>query len=203
MTDKEKIITTSAQLFSRFGIKSVTMDDIAKELGISKKTIYQYFKDKKEIVRLVVKYKMEEDTKHFQNIKASSENVVEALCKIAIFFRQMINKINPTMFLDLQKYHKDAFQIFQECKDKVHMRKMVEMIETGQKEGYFRSEVNAEIITTMRFEQAQLGFKDHVFPREKFDFAQVQMQLFDHFVHGIITPKGKELFENYLNQHSA
>ena len=82
--------------------------------------------------------------------------------------------------------------------------RMSQIIENGISSGYFRKEINTEILIIQRIEQVQLAFNNEVFPRDKFDFKEVHEQLFDHFIHGILTEKGKEKYNQYLNEeHDA
>jgi TetR/AcrR family transcriptional regulator, cholesterol catabolism regulator len=196
---REKIISTAMQHFMRYGIKGVTMDDIARELAISKKTIYQYFKDKKEIVRMVMKLQIERQQGMLREVVNTSTNALETFHRISITLRKTFNDINPVAIWDMQKYHKDAWKLHEDCREDIFQRTMIETIKQGQQEGLFRTELDAEVLAVMRMEQVQLGFNFTIFPREKYDFAKVQLQLFDHFIHGMLTAKGKELFEQYIN----
>ncbi|MDN5202619.1 TetR/AcrR family transcriptional regulator [Fulvivirgaceae bacterium BMA10] len=199
---KEKIIQTAGDLFMKYGIRSVTMDDIAKELSISKKTIYQYYKDKDEIVSLVTQAHMTRDKVEFDEIMRISSNAVEELAKICICLRRNLNDINPSLLFDLQRYHQRAWTMWFDYKYNYIKKTIVDNITRGIREGYFRKEIDPETMATFRVEQIEMSFDDKIFPRDKFSFMEVQMQLFDHFVHGIVTEKGRHSYENYLLQNT-
>lgn len=201
MEVKEQIIIAADELFMRYGIRSITMDDIAKHLSISKKTIYQFYKDKNEIVCQVTEAHLEREKKEFCGIVKDSENAVQMLFLISKCIRNNVATMNPSLLFDLQKYHVKAWKIFLTYKEKIFKNNMINALERGIQEGYFRTDIVPRVLATMRMEQVQMAFNDQVFPRAEFDFTQVQMQLFDHFMHGITTTKGQELFNNYLENN--
>src|SRR5690606_16942528 len=98
---------------------------------------------------------------------------------------------------DIQKYYGDAWAIFLKFKENVFYKSIEDTIERGIEEGYFRKDVNPEILSIMRMEQVQSCFDSKLYPREKFSFKEVQMQLLDHFIHGLLTAEGKKLLDEY------
>ena len=203
MEVKDLIIEKAGDMFWHYGARSVTMDDIARELSISKKTIYQYFRDKNELVRVVTHHSMEEERLKGENIFEVSEDAIDELHMISQYMRDHMDSINPAWLFDLQKYHKDAWNIYLDYKQNVFQGLIANSIKRGIDEGYFRPEINAEILATFRIEQIEMAFNDAVFPRSKFDFKEVQLQLLELFVNGIITDKGRERLSAYIyKQHS-
>lgn len=175
---------------------------MARELSISKKTIYQYFKDKKEIVYKVTEAHFAREKVEFDNIGRVSENSVHILYLLSKCIRKNVATLHPSLLFDLQKYHEDAWKLFISYKEKVFKNTIVEALNQGIKEGYVREEIDPNILATMRMEQVQMPFDERVFPRLEFDFYQVQMQLYDHFFHGILTIKGKKLLDNYIKNEN-
>jgi len=194
----DKIIHEAASLFLKYGIKSVTMDDISRSMGISKKTVYQYFSDKKEIVNKVAKTHLESEKRNFEEIHAKADTAIDKLFRHSVFMRKSFDKMNPVVIYDLKKYYKDAWQLFLEYKRSVFSKKMIETLKEGMEQGYFRKDIDPEILINLRFEIMQLIADGSIFPPDKYDFREVQIQLFDHFIHGILTEKGQCLMKNYL-----
>ena len=184
----------------RYGIKSITMDDLASNLAISKKTIYQHFKDKDELVLEVAKIHMQQDEKEVECIITKSENAVQEIFYIAQFIRKMTAKLNPSVLFDLKKYHSKAWDAFQAHKINCIYQHVVKNIERGKVEGYYRLEANAEILSTMRMQEVEMTYEPLVYSPTKFSLVEVQMELFDHFVRGIVTKAGLDLYNNYLNE---
>lgn len=196
---KDKILQNAESLFQRYGIRSVSMDDIARELSISKKTIYQYFKDKDELVTLITEAHIDRERREMKEVKAEATNAIEELFKLSHCIREHIKDINPSMLFDLQKYHPRAWALWLEYKSVFIKGTILDVIARGKQEGYFRAAVDAEILATFRVESIELSFDTKIFPTNKFDFTEVQMMLFDHFVHGLMTIKGQELYDSLIH----
>src|SRR5476651_702949 len=116
MVQIDRILNGSLELFFKAGIKSVTMDDIAKHLAISKKTIYQFFTDKNELVIALVKKKMHEDEEQMNAMMSGATNVIEQMIDMMKCSEEIFSRINPILMFDLQKYHPDAWDVFQQFK---------------------------------------------------------------------------------------
>lgn len=197
---EDNIIQGASELFHKYGIRSVSMDDIARNLAISKKTIYQYYKDKNEIVMLSLKLHMDKNKLEYNNIFKEGENAIQELANVSTCMRKDFKDMNPSLLFDMQKYHPQAWKMWVDFKNEYLKNKLIENLNKGIKEGFYRQNINAEVLAMLRVEQVQLAFDDNVFPKDKFNFKELQMMLFDHFVHGIVTAKGKELFEQYSQQ---
>lgn len=199
---KEKILENAEALFNRYGVRSVSMDDIARELSISKKTIYQFFKDKDELVTLITKEHIDRERSIMASVRTTAANAIEELFKLSSCIREHIKEINPSMMFDIQKYHPKAWSLWLEFKVVFVKGTILDVIARGKKEGYFRERIDAEIVATFRVESIEMSFDDKIFPRNKFDFTEVQMMLFDHFAHGLMTVKGLELYESLIDAKS-
>lgn len=185
------------ELFMRYGVRSVSMDDIARHLGVSKKTLYQYFADKDDMVTSVAKAHLENEKREFGEIAQNSKNAVEELVKMSICLKENMRGVNPSLLFDLQKYHHNAWKVWIDFKYNFVKKAIARNLEQGIAEGYFRSDLNTDIVATMRLEVVQLPFDHQIFPRETYSLPEVQMQLFDHFVHGVLADKGRKLYQKY------
>lgn len=197
MEVRENIIGTAEELFLRYGFKRVTMDDIAREMAISKKTIYQYFKDKNEIVCSATERHLRKENEAIEALEAESENVIDYLVRLSKQLRRHMSTVNPGAMEDLKKYFPAGWKIFVHYKKEIFLKSMIKILRKGMEEGYFREDMNPEVLGLMRVEQIQLAFDQSLFPRNRFDFADVQIELLRHFIAGIITEKGRELLKNY------
>lgn len=195
--NRQKIIAGAQELFMKFGIRSVSMDDIARHLGMSKKTIYQFFADKDEVVLEVTKLHeclWEEKSIHFANISA---NAIEELLRFSVLFRDQMRQMNPNLMFDMFKYHRSAWQEWVSYKGRVIKKKISDTLHRGIREGYFRTDLNVDILATFRVEQVEMAFNDSIFPHGTFRLEEVQMQLFDHFLHGCLSRKGFDLYDEF------
>ena len=195
---KEHILATAYRLFMAYGIRNITMDDLSKELSISKKTIYQHFKDKDEIVYLTTRMALEHEQKYLDEIQQYAKNSIDELILITKFMREHISKINPSVLFDIKKYYRDAWQLYLTFKHEVFTNAVKASLKRGIEEGDFRKSIDIDILAIFRLEMIQLSFDDRIFPRTMFDFREVQMQILDHFIHGILTPKGLKAFQQQI-----
>ena len=197
MEQEEKIIKGAQELFFKYGLRSVTMDDIAKHLGMSKKTIYQCYADKDELVH----HLMSEHLKHhecvFNSTCKNAHNVIEEVFAIMKNMTETFSKINPLLFYELQKFHPKSWELIKEFKERF-IQSMVELsLEKGKQDGYVREDINTKILSRLRMEEVEMAFNPHVFPPDKFNVLQVQLALTEHFLYGICTLKGHKL----INKH--
>jgi AcrR family transcriptional regulator len=201
MVQIERIVQGGEELFLKAGIKSVTMDDIAKHLGMSKKTIYQFFKDKNELVVALVKKKLKDDEDMMCEIISKSGNVIEEMINMMKCSEDIFSRINPIVIHDLQKYHPDAWKQFQNFKAEVLVHTLEELLTKGIKQGYIRPDIDVKIIARMRVSQVEMGFNTDLFPVGEFSTWKVQYQFLEHFNYGICTLKGYKLLNQYKNIH--
>lgn len=197
---REQVVGTAAQLFQKYGIRSVSMDDIAKELSISKKTIYQYFEDKNDLVKEVASQIISEKLGAYKEAADTASNAIEELVATAKLIRKHFKEMNPALMYDVKKFHPEAWSLFAQHEKEVIYNAVVANLERGQKEGFFRKEINVSVMAKIRFEQIHLTFDESVFPKEEFNMTEVHIQLFDFFIHGVLTQQGLEQFKNYENQ---
>lgn len=192
---KTKITKGAETLFMKYGIRSISMDDIARHLSVSKKTLYQHFEDKEDIVTVACQSHFELIMAQFENIRINAKNAIDELAKISTCLKQNTEELNPTLLYDLKKYHPKAWNVWMNLKHKFIHDSVVRNLKQGIAEGYFRPDLDVLVMATMRLELVQLPFDDHVFPTSRFKLADVQIQIFEHFVHGLLTDKGRTQYQ--------
>ena len=197
MVVEERIIEGAEELFLKGGIKSVTMDDIARHLGVSKKTLYLHFQDKNDLVIGLVKKKLKEDEDQMADIISRSGNVIEEMINMMSCSEEIVSRINPIVIHDMQKYHPEAWKEFQNFKSSVLVKTMEELLIKGIKQGYIRPEIDVKVMALMRVHQLELGFNPSVFPIAEFNTWSVQQQFQEHFNYGVCTLKGFKLLDQY------
>lgn len=179
------------------------MDDVARSASMSKKTLYQYFDNKDGLVSEVAMKHFEQETKEFTQIEEISEDAINEILLVSQCLRKHVFRMNPSLLYDMQKYHGKAWENYLKFKHSTIRGHIQRNIERGQREGYFRSEIDAKVLSTFRVEGVQLVFDTKLFPREEFDFATVQLQILDHFIHGLLTEKGKIKYYEYTNSETT
>ena len=197
MDNKERILAAAFELFFRYGIKSVTMDDIAKHLSMSKKTIYLYFRDKDEVVHTLMERTLEKDREDFHTIAEKALNVVEEVFEMMRKMNDIFSTVNPNIFYDLRKYHPQTWDLFHKFKTEFIVEQVENSLEKGKKDGFVRADVNSKLLAKLRGEEIEMGFNSALFPPDKFRILDVQIAFVEHFLYGICTLKGHKL----INKH--
>ena len=194
---KEKIQKGAEDLFMRYGVRSISMDDIARHLSVSKKTLYQHFTDKEDIVTITCKAHLDRNQHDFESIRKTAKNAIEELAQLSVCLKRNMQDMNPSLLFDLQKYHPKAWNVWLNHKTKFIRESVVRNLKQGIEEGNFRPEIDPEVMAAARLEMVQVAFNEDIFPRERFRLPDVHMQMFDHFVYGLVTDKGRKLFLKY------
>jgi AcrR family transcriptional regulator len=193
---KERISAAAGELFLRYGIKSVTMDDIAKQLGMSKKTLYQFYGDKDEIVIHLMERDLSKYQKEFEVVRANAKDAISEILALMKHLGEMFGKINPIVFYEMQKFHPNAWTKFNEFKEKCAIRMIEENIRVGKEQGLYRKNIDAKIMSWYRMEQVEWAMKPNPLTSTS-SMAELQVALLDHFLHGICTLKGHKLINKY------
>ena len=197
MEPQDKILKTSLELFYKFGIKRVTMDDIAKELGMSKKTIYHHFKEKDDLVNTLCDTEMIKHEQIFDELFNESKNPIHEMMLISANMRKMMQHINPIFFLDLQKFHPQALNRFQEFKQNCAFKHIERNINKGIEAGFYRNDIDVEFTAKYRLSQLDMLLFGNYYSFEKISFTKSHELLLDMFVYGICTAKGHQLLNEY------
>jgi AcrR family transcriptional regulator len=197
MEPQDKILKTSLELFYKFGIKRVTMDDIAKELGMSKKTIYHHFKEKDDLVNTLCDIEMIKHEQIFDELFNESKNPIHEMMLISANMRKMMQHINPIFFLDLQKFHPQALNRFQEFKQNCAFKHIERNINKGIEAGFYRNDIDVEFTAKYRLSQLDMLLFGNYYSFEKISFTKSHELLLDMFVYGICTAKGHQLLNDY------
>lgn len=196
---KERILTESGSLFARYGIKGMTMDALAEEMGISKRTIYEHFKDKDTLLLEVIKYYKVIRTQEAHEIIEQADNAIEALFRIMRITVQDMKQTNPLFFHDMKKYHSSLFQEISESTDFRDLSVTRNLLETGVRQKVFRDDIHIDIVNLTLHELFNLFNPDSSLTRADY----TRRELFGHIIipyfRGISTDKGRKLLEDCKN----
>ncbi|HYC40941.1 MAG TPA: TetR/AcrR family transcriptional regulator [Chitinophagaceae bacterium] len=197
LDSKDRIREKANELFLQYGIRSVSMDDIAASLGMSKKTIYQYFADKDELVEAVVDSHISQMQGDCANCRKNARDAIHEMMMTMEMVIEQLRDMNPVVLNDLAKFHLGAYERFLEHKNKYLARVIHDNIEWGKKEGLYRREVNTDVMSRFRLESMMIPFNISLFPPGKFNLAATSAQIIEHFVYGLATVKGHRLIQKY------
>lgn len=197
MTIEEKILRGAQELVFRYGIKSITMDDIAKHLGMSKKTIYQHYSDKDELILKLVEFLLGHNTDQMDCIVDQSKDPIHEIIETMKMMASTFSKMNPILFHDMMKYYPESYQKFREFKENRIIKMIENNLKKGQELNLYRTDINIKILARLRLEQLDLAINFDAFPPDKFNLVEVRVQLLDHFLHGVCTLKGHKILNKY------
>lgn len=196
---KDKILKGAEELFMRYGVRSISMDDIARHLSVSKKTLYQHFADKEDLVTEFSKNHLVSQRAVYEKVRDDSQNAIDHLSRIAVCLKKEMEDANPALLFDIQKFHPKAWSVWINFKKGI-VKEIIDNLTKGIEEGTVREDISPEILAIVRLEVIQLAFNEEIFPRSKFKVAEVQTQIFDQFVFGVVTDKGRKLYLKYKNK---
>ncbi|HPB05151.1 MAG TPA: TetR/AcrR family transcriptional regulator [Prolixibacteraceae bacterium] len=203
MDIRNKIIEGAGELFVENGIKLVTMDMIAQSIGISKRTIYENFRDKNDLVNNFISLAMVDHKKRAYEILAGSKNVIEALFKFGEYNHKTMKSINPCFFDDIKKYHPDVFEKIMNNGSIRNYEITYLILKRGINEGIFRKEIDIEIANLFIHNSFEFISK---LDEEKHSHHKVWLSVHLPYLRGICTEKGNELllsFTKLQNQNST
>src|SRR5882724_7712453 len=200
MEQQERIVQKAHDMFMRYGIRSISMDEIASQLGISKKTIYHFFTDKDALVEAVIHIELNESEEECYQHREKSENPVHEIFVATDMILEILKVMNPTLLFDLQKYHPSSFKKINDHKNKFLYKLIRENLDKGVAEGYYRPEINTEILTRFRIASIFLTFNPELLPPGKHTAADLVKEITMNFLHGLVTPKGLKLIQKYTQQ---
>lgn len=193
---KTRIISEAENLFLKFGVKSITMDEIAKNVGMSKKTIYQHVNDKDELVTLFMQLQMDHQELQIQLIHATSKDPIDEVLKLSEYVGSVFANMNPFILMEIQRYYPQAFDIYQKYKEGCLLCCMHENLKWGIDMGLYRPDIHVEILSRLRMQEVEWGFNPQIF-KEQIKLQVIQVQLLEHFLYGICTLKGHKLINKY------
>ncbi|MFM8587281.1 MAG: TetR/AcrR family transcriptional regulator [Bacteroidota bacterium] len=200
METKERIIQEARTLFLRLGIRSVSMDEIATHLGISKKTVYQHFQDKDELVDRVLQMQINNMQAETTETVQSASNAIEEIFNTMDMMVKHSRNMNPMVLFDLQKYHLSSFQKFHAYKNDFLLNIISNNLKKGVEEGLYRSDIKIEILSKFRLETLMIGFNMDAFPADKYNVTEVSLVIIENFLYGLATEKGFNMIESYKNK---
>ncbi|MDR2814562.1 MAG: TetR/AcrR family transcriptional regulator [Prevotellaceae bacterium] len=192
---KERIVKYAAELFAGHGCKSVTMDDIASSMGISKRTIYENFRDKNSLVAACIHYFYEQSRREVEQIIGSDDNVFGTLISFAQTTSQVMLQLRCNFFREIQKYFPDVFATTVQQYREQHVCNAKNILRNGQKEGLFKESIDANSAAVLITTLTNAILTSNMFEEQGYDKRQMAGNLVYSYLCGISTSKGLEVME--------
>ena len=200
MDESYKILEEAKQLFMRIGIKSVSMDDIAQILRISKKTIYKCFKDKQDLVNRVIEEKINFEKSTLKKYANSDKNAIQRMIDFSRYISQSKKNLNPTMIYDMQKFYPDQWAKMEEFRTDYFKETIKNNLNNGIKSGLFRSDINADLIALMYITLVSGMVQQFTSAENNYQFQTIHFQMVSYHLHGICTEEGRTYLKQHINE---
>jgi len=194
---RERIIIESGAMFGKYGIRSMTMDALAEEMGISKRTIYERFKDKDTLLLEVIRYFKTRTTEEAHAIIEESSNAIEAMFRIMKMTISQIEQMNPAFFNDFKKYHARVYKQLAGPGEIRDFSITLKILETGVEQKVFRNDIHIDIVNrTLHTLFGLFGHEDNLL-QPKYHRREMFEHIIIPYYRGISTPKGQALLEEF------
>lgn len=203
MTLKEQLLSKAAEMFLTLGVKSVTMDEIAAEMGISKKTIYAHYPTKTRLIEATALYVFEEISAGIQEIRNEKKDPIEELFEIKDFACQTLKDEKSSPQYQLQKYYPKIYSTIREKQKHILEGLTRENLEKGIERGVYREDLPLEFISRIYF-MGIVGIKDmEIFAEGEFSTNELTEMHLEYHLRAIVTPKGLKKLESLLKSSST
>lgn len=196
MEDKyQEIITKAKYMFGEYSIHSVSMDDISREVSISKKTLYQHYNNKSELLEAIFNFEIDRVGKEAQQIKEQSRNAIDALLIVSKIMGQHSIKTKPTVAFDMKKYYPELYKRFLKKKRELTYEGIVKNMKRGISEGIYREELNVELVAYLYVKKIEHMHDQDIMENSDFSQEDIFQVMFENHIRGISNQKGIEIFE--------
>jgi AcrR family transcriptional regulator len=184
----------------RYGIKSVTMDDVCRELGISKKTLYQFVEDKADLITKVLDHDIREEEKSINAILGNNLTALEELHRIQSMVTQKVRNMHSSIIYDLRKYYPEALNRVMQHRNDFVVGCIEQNIRKGQKEGVFRTDIHPAVIARIYSSRIEVVIDSSLFADLNLSTAEIYVEAVHYHIRGIATEKGLRYLETIENK---
>lgn len=197
MDKKAEIAAKAGEMFMTYGVKSVSMDDLSRELSVSKKTIYSHFSDKNVLVEFIVDAHIGMIQNNCESLFGTCENAIQELYQVINSAAQEMNSVHPSVIFDLQKFHPKAWNFINTHEKEFVLPLIIRNIDRGRKEGLYRNDFDASVVGQIYVTVNDSIFKRNIMGAEHTSLLQIFNESLRFILFGMATPKGKE----YIRKH--
>jgi AcrR family transcriptional regulator len=196
MTRRE-ILERAKELFMQYGIKSITMDDVAREMGISKKTLYQHVNNKTDLIERIIHQHIHEEKECLSKIPAEAKDAIEQVLMIARYVVQILRSMKPTTMFDLKKYYRECWNMMEEFQQEYMYEMIHANLEQGVKEGLYRDNLDPDIIAKLYVRKTMLLTDEKMFPMREYDRDKLFTEFIQYHLRGIVSEEGMQKLKTY------
>ena len=197
---RNQILEEAEALYTRYGLKSVSMDDVARKVGISKKTLYQHFAKKEDLIKEVMQCNFEEDLEHFAASLNDSTDAIDEFLRNSRYFIREMRQISPTLFYDMQKYYGNIWLEQAKAHMSYFEKSMQDNIERGISEGLYRDDLIPSVISRIYQSTVMALLDTSIFPAHEISLDRIIQQKSLYHLYGIVTSAGRDRLLEHLDR---
>ncbi len=191
----KNLLVSSRNMFMKYGLKSLTMDEIAKELGMSKKTIYQFVESKADLIRLTLIDYLNEEKDALERILHDAGNAIEQLIHMIEYFLQILQGFNSSALHDMEKYYPESWAVLLDYRNNFMLKHVRDNLAHGMEQGFYRKGLNADVVSKLYVFGFTTLHDQQVFPAKDYVFFDIYREFLRYHLSGIATPKGLQYME--------
>lgn len=195
---ESKIVESATDVFMKYGIKSVNMDDMSRHLGMSKKTLYLYVKDKEELVRKSVAFFCTKEDSEIREICHHGLNAIDESLEIMKWVLSVLQHVHPSVNYDLEKYHPEVARAMKENRHRAIYDCIRLNMKKGQREGLYRKDFNADIIAKVYIARIDIIFDQELFPMDQHNLSDLYREIFKYHIRGIASSEGLDYLKEKM-----
>ena len=196
----DKILTTAHKLFLTIGVRSVTMDDLASELGISKKTLYRFISNKADLVKYCVQNEISNTSEKILNIVANSEDAIQEMLLIGTMVFESLKQFNANTIVELKKFYPDSWLLVERHHTQFVFNNIKNNLLKGINEGLYRPEINVDIIAKLYIGKSQMLLEVNDFGGQTYNPSDLYLEFFSYHIRGIASSRGVGKLATYKNK---
>jgi AcrR family transcriptional regulator len=197
---RDRIVSAAFELFMKYGVRSVTMDQISGHLGISKRTLYEIFRDKNQLLREGLDYYSSIKMKDAKDLIRQSDNVIETIYILARRGEEMKQQINPLFFEDIRKYHPDVHALITTDGSYRDYSLTYELLMKGIRDGLFTKGLDIELVNNFFHQVMNIVMNEEIFPKDRYTHEDIFRNIIMPYLIGISTEKGQEQIHIYFEK---
>lgn len=196
----KNILSKVRSLYLKFGIKSITMDDVATELGMSKKTLYQYVRDKSDLIEKFIENEAVIKQKEICECFKVGFNAIEELFEISLYMNKLLREQNPATEYDLKKYYPEHYKKLIKARREGIYNYILANLKKGKKEELYREEMNEEVIAKLYLSRVESIHLNDLYSVEEYTSIKIYTELLNYHIRGIATEKGIMELEKKIHE---
>ena len=191
------LLMKSRELFIKHGVKSLTMDEIAKEMGMSKKTIYQFVENKGDLIKLTMQDFLEQERQLMDIILKNSTNSIDEMISMIEYWLQVVQEFNANTLNEVQKYYPETWDMYNDYRFNFMLGLIKGNLDKGVKQGYYRNDMDTDIISRIYILAVEVLLNQALFPIKQYTYLNTYREFLSYHLRGIVSNEGLKYLEGH------